>query len=67
MFQDDAEIYAIAGSNLERGKEFAKDYNIPIACVDYKELCNIDELDLVCITAPNKYHKEMLEYAISKN
>lgn len=66
-FEDEAEIYAIAGSCLERSEEFAKEYNIPIACADYKELCDIEELDLVCITAPNKFHKEMLEYAISKN
>ncbi len=66
-FQDDAEIYAIAGSSLERSKEFASEYNIPIACKDYKELCDMDELDLVCITAPNKFHKEMLEYAVSKS
>ena len=66
-FQDDAEVYAIAGSNLDRSKKFAYEYNIPVACADYKELCNIEDLDLVCITTPNKFHKEMLKYAISKN
>lgn len=66
-FQDDAEIYAIAGSNLERSKVFANKYNIPVACANYKELCDIEDLDLVCITTPNKFHKEMLKYAISKN
>lgn len=65
-FSDDVEIYAIAGSSLERSREFAKEYNIPVACADYKELCNIKELDLVCITAPNKYHKEMICYAVAK-
>lgn len=65
-FQDEVEIYAIAGSSLERSKEFANEYNIPVACASYKELCDMD-LDLICITAPNKFHKEMLEYAISKN
>ena len=66
-FSDDAEIYAIAGSSLERSKEFASEYDIPVACSDYKELCDMDELDLICITAPNKFHKEMLEYTVSKN
>lgn len=66
-FPDEAEIYAISGSNLERSKEFAKEYNIPVACSDYKELCDLEGLDLICITAPNKFHKEMLKYAISKN
>lgn len=67
IFEDEAEIFAIAGSSLERSQEFAKEFNIPIACADYKELCDIEELDLVCIAAPNRFHKEMLEYAISKN
>lgn len=66
-FQDEAEVYAIAGSNLEKSKQFADEYNIPVACADYKELCDIEDLDLVCITAPNKFHKEMLKYAMSKN
>lgn len=66
-FEDEAEVYAIAGSNLERSKQFADEYNIPVACTDYKELCDIEDLDLVCITTPNKFHKEMLKYAISKN
>ena len=66
-FQDNAEVYAIVGSNLDRSKQFADEYNIPIACADYKELCDIEDLDLVCITTPNKFHKEMLKYAISKN
>lgn len=66
-FEDEAEVYAIAGSNLERSKQFADEYNIPVACADYKELCDIEDLDLVCITTPNKFHKEMLKYAISKN
>ena len=66
-FHKDAEVYAIVGSCLERSEYFAKEYDIPVACADYKELCDIDELDLVCITTPNKFHKEMLKYAISKN
>ena len=66
-FQDESEVYAISGSSLEKSKRFADEYNIPVACANYKELCDIEELDLVCITAPNKFHKEMLKYAISKN
>ncbi|MCI8362812.1 MAG: Gfo/Idh/MocA family oxidoreductase [Clostridia bacterium] len=67
LFDKYTQIYAIAGSSLERSKEFAEKYNIPVACSDYKELCDIEELDLVCITAPNKFHKEMIDYAIKKN
>ena len=66
-FPDDVIVYAISGSNLERSKEFAKEYNIPVACADYKELCDISDIDLVCITAPNKFHMDMLKYAVSKH
>lgn len=66
-FENEAEVYAIAGRNLERSKYFANEYNIPVACADYKELCDIEDLDLICITTPNKFHIEMIKYAISKN
>lgn len=61
---ESAEVYAISGSSALRSKEFAEKYNIPVACNDYKVLCDMDDIDLVCITAPNNFHKEMLEYAI---
>lgn len=63
----DAEIIAICGSSLNRSQEFAKEYNIPKACKDYKELCDIPEIDLVCITSPNRFHYKATKYAISKN
>lgn len=62
-----AEVYAISGSNEKRSIEFANKYNIPIACKDYKQLCDIKELDVICITTPNKYHYEMMEYALKKD
>ncbi len=63
----DAEVVAISGSSLERSKEFAEKFDIPMACADYKELCDKEDIDLVCVTAPNNFHKEMVEYAISKH
>ncbi len=66
-FVDRAKVIAISGSSLERSKEFAEKFDIPIACADYRQLCDIEDLDLVCITAPNRFHKEILKYAISKH
>lgn len=63
---EDAEVVAICGSSADRSTEFAKKHNIPIACADYKELCDLEELDLVCVTTPNRYHIEAVKYAISK-
>jgi len=64
---EDAEILAICGSSLSRSREFASKYKIPIACEGYKELCEIPELDLVCITSPNRFHCDSAMYAIAKN
>lgn len=62
-----ANVIAISGSSKERAEKFAKDNNIEIACKDYKELINLKNLDLVCITAPNKYHYEYAKYCIESN
>lgn len=62
----ECEVLAIAGSCKSRSDEFAEKFDIPISCSDYKELCNIEDIDLVCVCTPNKYHYEMIEYAILK-
>ena len=61
---DNVEIVAIVGSSLARSKEFAEKYNISRACANYKELCDMEDIDLVCVTAPNKYHIDMVKYAM---
>ena len=64
---EQAEVYAICGSSFTRSKEFAEKYSIPVACSDYKELCDMKEVDLICITTPNKFHYEMIKYALNKH
>lgn len=64
---ENANVIAISGSNKERAEEFAKENNIKIACKDYKELIDLENLDLVCITAPSKYHYEYAKYCINNN
>ncbi len=64
---DDAEVVAISGSSYSRSREFAEANSISQACSDYKELCDIKDLDLICITAPNRYHYEMVNYALKSN
>ena len=60
----DANVIAISGSSKERAEEFAKENKINIACKDYKELIDLKDLDLVCITTPIKYHYEYAKYCI---
>lgn len=64
---DEAEVIAISGSSYDRSKQFAEAYSIPRACKDYKELCDMKDLDLVCVTTPNRYHYEMVCYALKNN
>lgn len=64
---ENANVIAISGSSKERAEKFAKENDIKIACKDYKELIDLEDLDLVCITAPNKYHYEYAKYCINSN
>lgn len=61
-----AEVLAICGSSLERSREFAQKFSIPIACASYEDLCDNADIDLVCITSPNRFHYDAVKYAISK-
>ena len=61
---DNVQVAALSGSSLSRSKEFAAKYKIPYACSSYMELCELSDIDLVCVTAPNKYHLEMVKYAM---
>jgi len=65
LFQD-AEVLAICGSSLSRSQEFAERYGIPIACADYKELCDNPDIDLICVTSPNRFHFDAVQYAVLK-
>ncbi|MCD4677117.1 MAG: Gfo/Idh/MocA family oxidoreductase, partial [Desulfobacula sp.] len=58
-----AKILAISGSNEQRTIEFAKQFNIPKACADYKELCEMPELDLIVVASPNLFHYDHVLYA----
>ncbi len=59
-----AEVVAIAGSSLARSQEFAEKFDVPFACADYKELCDHEDLNLICITTPNRLHFDMVKYAL---
>lgn len=64
---ENAKVIAISGSNKKRAEKFAKENEIEIACKDYKELIDLENLDLICVTAPNKYHYEYAKYCINAN
>lgn len=51
----DAEVVALAGSSLERGRMFADQYGVPHA-LSAEQLCESADVDLVCVTSPNQFH-----------
>lgn len=65
--ENQAEVVAICGSSYARSQEFAKQYGIPVACSDYEELCSNPEIDLVCVTPPNRFHLNAVKCAIKYN
>ncbi len=50
------EVVALAGSNEERGKAFALEHGIARS-MDFRTLCSLPEIDLVCVASPNPYHR----------
>lgn len=65
MRTGEAEIVGIVGSNQNRANEFATKFNIPYSFGTYKDLFELKNLDLVCITTPNDRHLEEILYAIN--
>jgi predicted dehydrogenase len=59
-----ADVVAVAGSSVERAREFAHAHRIKYA-VDAHSLCLMPEIDLVCVTSPNPYHRAQVEEALA--
>ena len=51
-----AEVVAVASPNAERGRALAEAHGIHRHLTDYRDLLNLDEIDLVTIGAPNDLH-----------
>jgi len=51
----EAKVVAISGSNYERSREFAERYGIGLG-LNPEELCELEQVDLVCVTSPNVFH-----------
>ena len=54
-----AELYAVASPTSGNAAEFARQFDIPRHETDYRRLCEMDEIDLLVIGAPNDLHCEM--------
>lgn len=53
---DGIEVSVIYSRSLEKGKEIAKDYNIPFVETDIEVFNKRDDIDMVYIASPNSLH-----------
>lgn len=56
-----AKLIAVASTNPERAKQFAKKYDIPKVYGNYEDLLNDPEVDAVYISVINSKHLELIE------
>ncbi len=55
----EVEVVAVSARNKEAVENFAKEFSIPKAATDYKEIVNDPEIDIVAIMTPPDLHAEM--------
>src|SRR5215475_7760079 len=61
---ENARVVSVASGHLDNARSVAEEFKIPHYTADWKETVAYDEVDLVCITTPPVYHKEMALAAI---
>lgn len=64
---DGAEIVSIASARREKAETTAKEFNIPHFTDNWRETVERADVDLVCITTPPIFHREMTLFALEKN
>lgn len=63
----DAEIVSVASARSENAEKTARDFNISHFTGDWRETISRDDVDLVCITTPPVFHREMTLFALENN
>jgi predicted dehydrogenase len=54
----DAEVIAVASRDIQKGEEFAREFKIPKAYGNYKDLANDPDVDVIYIATPHTFHFE---------
>ncbi|WP_026688407.1 Gfo/Idh/MocA family protein [Alteribacter aurantiacus] len=52
------ELVAVTSRTMEKAEAFAKDFSIPSAYDDVDKMLENEEIDIVSVCTPNKFHKE---------
>lgn len=56
--QNNVEVVGICDTDSVLLESIKKEFNIPFATTDYKELISIKDLDIVSVASPDYYHRE---------
>jgi predicted dehydrogenase len=63
---DEFSFHAFYSRNMEKAKEFQKQYNVPFIYADLDEMLGNDEIDAVYIAVPNFLHYEYTMMALKQ-
>lgn len=61
-----AEVVSVASARFQKARQTAEQFGIKHFTDDWREVINHDEVDLVCVTTPPVFHKEMTLFAIER-
>ena len=62
-----AQVVSIASASRENAERAARDFNIPHWTSDWRETVQRNDVDLICITTPPVFHREMTLYALERD
>lgn len=60
-------LYGVASRKLEKSRKFAEDFGCVKAFASYEEMLECDELDIIYISTPTKYHYEHIKMCLMAN
>lgn len=61
-----AEVVSVASAHRENAEKAARDFGIAHFTGDWRETVERDDVDLICITTPPVFHKEMTLFALER-
>ncbi len=63
----DTEIVSIASGSRENAEKTAREFNVAHFTDNWRETVERADVDLICITTPPVFHREMALYALERN
>lgn len=61
---DGAKVVSISSGHLENAEKVAREFNVEHFTGDWRETVAREDVDLICITTPPVFHKEMTLFAL---